>query len=69
MITFEVTTRFNLGQRVTKKKGSSWTGKVVGFYQTTLTPIGYAIESDTEKGSVQIYPEAALRAISNAEKV
>lgn len=53
--------KFKLGERLTKNKGSSWTGRVVGFYSTELTPIGYAIESETEKGSVQIYPEAALR--------
>lgn len=52
--------KFKNGQHVTKIKGSRWTGKVVGFYSTELTPIGYAVESDTEKGSVQIYPESAL---------
>lgn len=51
---------FALGDRVTKRSGSSWTGLVVGFYSTTLTPIGYAVESETERGSVQIYPEKAL---------
>lgn len=52
--------KFQLGERVTKVKGSKWTGHVVGFYSTALTPIGYAVESETETGSVQIYPEAAL---------
>lgn len=56
--------KFTLGQRVTKIKGSKWTGRVVGFYSTSLTPIGYAVESETETGSVQIYPEAALTALS-----
>jgi len=51
---------FKLGDRVTKSKGSKWTGKVVGFYSTNLTPEGYAVESETEVGSVQIYPVAAL---------
>src|SRR5690606_9564482 len=51
--------RFQLGDRVTKTKGSSWTGRVVGFYSTTLTPVGYGIESENEPGSVQHYPEAA----------
>ena len=55
------TRKFQLGDRVTKTKGSNWTGRVVGFYSTSLTPIGYAVESETEKGSVQIYPEQALR--------
>jgi len=53
--------KFHLGERVTKIKGSQWTGRVVGFYSTELTPIGYAVESETERGSVQIYPEAALK--------
>jgi hypothetical protein len=52
--------KFKLGQRVTKIKGSSWTGHVVGFYSTKLTPIGYAVVSENEPGSVQIYPESAL---------
>ncbi|KUR71157.1 hypothetical protein AQZ52_10825 [Novosphingobium fuchskuhlense] len=55
--------KFTLGQRVTKIKGSKWTGRVVGFYSTNLTPVGYAIESENEPGSVQIYPEAAIAAI------
>ena len=49
-----------IGTRVTKRKGSSWTGRVVGFYSTELTREGYAIESENEPGSVQIYPIAAL---------
>jgi hypothetical protein len=52
--------RFKLGDWVSKRSGSSWRGYVVGFYSTKLTPIGYCIESDSERGSVQIYPEAAL---------
>lgn len=58
--------KYCLGERLTKNKGSSWTGRVVGFYSTELTPIGYAIESETEKGSVQIYPEAALRLLPSS---
>lgn len=52
--------KFSLGQRVRKVKGSSWQGRVVGVYSTELTPVGYAVESEREPGSVQIYPEAAL---------
>jgi hypothetical protein len=52
--------KFSLGDRVLKMKGSSWQGRVVGFYSTELTPIGYAVESEREPGSVQIYPETAL---------
>lgn len=51
---------FNIGDRVQKKRGSSWRGRVVGFYSTELTPVGYCVESEREPGSVQIYPEAAL---------
>jgi hypothetical protein len=60
--------KFNLGDRVTKTKGSSWTGLVVGFYSTSLTPIGYAVESENEPGSVQIYPESALEACLKARE-
>lgn len=55
---------FYIGQRVTKIKGSKWTGRVCGVYATDLTPEGYAVESETETGSVQIYPAAALTAAS-----
>lgn len=52
--------KFKLGDAVRKIKGSQWRGAVVGFYSTTLTPKGVAVESKYEKGSVQIYPESAL---------
>lgn len=58
--------KYGLGMRLTKIRGSSWQGLVVGFYSTDLTPVGYAIESEREPGSVQIYPEAALKRIENA---
>ena len=58
--------RWPLGTRVTKTKGSRWTGKVVGFYFTSLTAEGYAVESETERGSVQIYPVAALKELDDA---
>lgn len=54
--------KFRLGDRVEKISGSSWRGRVVGTYRTSLTPEGYAVESENEPGSVQIYPAAALRA-------
>ena len=50
---------FPLGTHVEKIKGSEWEGKVVGFYSTSLTPRGYAVESSAHAGSVQIYPESA----------
>lgn len=59
--------RFKLGQRVTKLRGSSWTGRVVGFYSTTLTPDGVCVESENEPGSVQIYPVAAVSEASDDE--
>lgn len=55
---------FKLGDFVTKISGSCWTGKVVGFYSTELTPEGVAVESATEKGSVQIYPVKALKLVT-----
>lgn len=61
--------KFKLGDLVTKTKGSSWTGHVVGSYTTKLTPIGYAVESINEPGSVQIYPEAALTQPTEGEFV
>lgn len=58
---FHLVRKYGFGDRLTKTNGSSWTGRVVGFYSTALTPVGYAIESENEPGSVQIYPESALR--------
>lgn len=57
--------KYHLGDRLTKVSGASWTGHVVGFYRSTLTEIGYAIESENEPGSVQIYPEKALTKITS----
>lgn len=54
--------KFAMGDVVHKRSGARWSGKVCGFYSTSNTPIGYAVESlapDT-LGSVQIYPESAL---------
>lgn len=59
--------KFILGDLVTKTKGSQWSGKVVGWYSTLLTPEGYAVESSTEVGSVQIYPAAALDLVHRNE--
>lgn len=52
--------KFKIGDNVRKVRGSQWHGRVVGWYSTELTPEGYAVESDTERGSVQIYPASAL---------
>jgi hypothetical protein len=51
---------FQLGDYAQKKGRASWRGKVVGWYRTELTALGYAVESSFEPGSVQIYPESAL---------
>jgi len=57
---------FTLGDAVRKIKGSQWTGEVVGFYSTELTPEGYCVESSTEIGSVQIYPVGALELVTKS---
>ena len=54
---------WSLDTRVRKKRGSSWQGRVVGYYSTSLTPIGYCVESEREPGSVQIYPQDALEKV------
>lgn len=51
---------FRLGDRVQKRSGGCWRGRIVGGYRTALTPEGYAVESAYEPGSVQIYPVTAL---------
>ena len=55
---------FALGDRVRKKSGAAWQGQVVGWYSTQLTPEGYAVESESHPGSVQIYPVGALERIA-----
>jgi dihydrofolate reductase (trimethoprim resistance protein) len=52
--------KWQMGDTVAKKRGSSWRGKIVGFYSTEFTRIGYAVESYFEPGSVQVWPEVAL---------
>ena len=51
---------FRLGDLVKKVSGSAWEGRIVGTYSTDLTPEGYAVESASHPGSVQIYPAKAL---------
>ncbi|WP_309901103.1 trimethoprim-resistant dihydrofolate reductase DfrB [Variovorax soli] len=55
---------FALGDHVRKKSGAAWQGQVVGWYCTKLTPEGYAVESESHPGSVQIYPVAALERVA-----
>lgn len=52
-----------LGTRVRKVRGSEWQGRVVGYYTTDLTDYGIAVESEVHKGSVQIYPIAAMEIV------
>jgi hypothetical protein len=54
---------FLYGDCVEKINGSSWHGRIVGWYSTDLTTEGYAVESAWHSGAVQIYPAAALRRI------
>lgn len=58
---------FKRGDHVRKIKGSQWHGYIVGEYSSSLTPEGYAVESEFEKGSVQIYPSYALEFIPEKE--
>jgi hypothetical protein len=51
---------FQLGATVQKKGRAFWRGKIVGWYRTELTALGFAVESMFEPGSVQIYPQTAL---------
>lgn len=60
--------RFQIGARVRKKTGASWQGRVCGYYSTTLTPIGVAVLSEREYGSVQIYPETELERVPPEER-
>lgn len=55
---------FKLGERVRKKSGAEWQGHIVGWYSTKLTPEGYAVESESHSGSVQIYPVSALEHVA-----
>lgn len=58
----------NMHDRVRKKSGSEWQGRIVGWYSTELTPEGYAVESEIHKGSVQIYPAKALQLVVEAKQ-
>lgn len=59
--------KFAIGTRVRKRTGAKWQGHVCGYYSTPLTPVGVAVASEREIGSVQIYPEAALELIPAEE--
>lgn len=58
---FQSDAKFKQGDRVRKHSGAWWEGRVVGYYSTAQTPIGYCVQLDlVENGPVQIYPESAL---------
>lgn len=61
--------KFSMDDRVRKipKQGcSEWQGHVVGAY-LTHEGIGYAVRSEREKNSVQIYPESQLEFVPEGE--
>lgn len=60
---------FLIGTRVRKIKGSNWHGHIVGYYSTSLTNVGYCVESEFEPGSVQIYPASALEIIKDYDQI
>jgi thymidylate synthase len=53
--------RFKYDDHVEKIAGAIFSGRVRGYYHTDLTETGYAIEADAYPGTVQIYPENALK--------
>lgn len=57
---------YSFGRLVAKHRGSEWAGRVCGVYSTAMTNVGYAVESEAHRGSVQIYPAAALSLIHTA---
>jgi hypothetical protein len=57
--------KFTMGELVKKTSGSEWQGRICGTYSTSLTPEGYAVESEAHAGSVQIYPAKALEAVDD----
>lgn len=56
--------KFKRGDHVRKIKGSEWEGTVVGeYYNPDLDHYGVCVLSNAHKGSIQIYPEAALELV------
>jgi R67 dihydrofolate reductase len=52
---------FVFGDRVRKKSGSEWQGTVCGFYRNRyLHHNGCAVESDSHRGAIQLYPDMRL---------
>lgn len=59
---------YEYGDYVTKRSGSRWRGRVVGWYSTSTTPCGICVESANEPGSTQIYPQRAFDPWKDAPK-
>jgi hypothetical protein len=49
----------NRVRKIPREGAGDWQGIIVGAYLTS-NGIGYAVRSEREKNSVQIYPEKAL---------
>jgi hypothetical protein len=64
-----MSSKFNIGDKVCKIRGSWWAGRVVGFYSTEQTPDGVCVQMITpdDNGPVQIYPAEALKIASVVE--
>jgi hypothetical protein len=59
---------FFMGDRVRKTKGAAWQGRVVGFYSTSLTLRGYAVESETRARFGPDLPRSRARACLTSER-
>jgi dihydrofolate reductase (trimethoprim resistance protein) len=57
---------FGVGDRVRKKSGAAWQGRIVGWYSTQLTPEGYAVESEAHPGSCRFTQSRRLSAWPNS---
>lgn len=53
--------KFQIGDYVSKTKGSWWEGYVRGFYQTEDNEDGICVQLDKPCGPVQIYPSALFQ--------
>lgn len=64
-VVFTKPNKFQLADLVRKKSGSWWEGRVVGYYSTDDTPVGYCVQlvMPRRNGPVQIYPESALELV------
>ena len=59
---------FDIGQKVTKKKGYAWTGQIIGVLENSRGQIRVCAEQDgtqteTSAGSIHIYNESQLELV------